>query len=106
MVLLQQCLFNLRRLKKCGLSPKTLTDFYRCTNAVSPPGMAIAPPTTAGLSRSWGALPALQDIYSTRCHRKAKKIIKDLSHPSHGLFTLLPSRWQRQGMCIKAGTRL
>jgi hypothetical protein len=24
-------LFNLRRLKKCGLSPKTLTNFYRCT---------------------------------------------------------------------------
>jgi hypothetical protein len=24
-----------------------------------------------------GKLPALQDTYSTRCHRKAKKIIKD-----------------------------
>ena len=27
----QQCLFNLRRLKKFGLAPKTLTIFYRCT---------------------------------------------------------------------------
>ena len=27
----QQHLFNLRRLKKCSLSPKTLTNFYRCT---------------------------------------------------------------------------
>jgi hypothetical protein len=27
----QQRLFNLRRLKKCCLSPKTLTNFYRCT---------------------------------------------------------------------------
>ena len=27
----QQRLFNLRRLKKLGLSPKTLTNFYRCT---------------------------------------------------------------------------
>ena len=27
----QQHLFNLRRLKKFGLSPKTLTNFYRCT---------------------------------------------------------------------------
>ena len=27
----QQHLFNLKRLKKCGLSPKTLTNFYRCT---------------------------------------------------------------------------
>ena len=26
----QQRLFNLRRLKKFGLSPKTLTSFYRC----------------------------------------------------------------------------
>ena len=28
---LQQCLFNLRRLKKFGLSPKNLTNLYRCT---------------------------------------------------------------------------
>ena len=27
----QQRLFNLRRLKKFGLSSKTLTNFYRCT---------------------------------------------------------------------------
>ena len=27
----QQCLFNLRRLKKFGLAPKTLNIFYRCT---------------------------------------------------------------------------
>jgi hypothetical protein len=27
----QQRLFNLRRLKKFGLTPKTLTNFYRCT---------------------------------------------------------------------------
>jgi hypothetical protein len=27
----QECLFNFRRLKKFGLSPKTLTNFYRCT---------------------------------------------------------------------------
>ena len=24
-------LFNLRRLKKCGLAPMTLSNFYRCT---------------------------------------------------------------------------
>ena len=27
----QQRLFNLRRLKKCGLSPKSLKNFYRST---------------------------------------------------------------------------
>jgi hypothetical protein len=51
-----------------------------------------------------GKLPALQDTYSTRCHRKAKKIIKDNNHPSHCLFTPLSSRRQGQYRCIKAGT--
>ena len=39
-----------------------------------------------------GKLPALQVTYSTRCHRKAKKIIKDNNHPSHCLFAPLQSR--------------
>ncbi|KAM9570293.1 uncharacterized protein ACWYII_042274 [Salvelinus alpinus] len=39
-----------------------------------------------------GKLPALQDTYSIRCHREAKKIIKDNNHPSHCLFTPLSSR--------------
>jgi hypothetical protein len=38
-----------------------------------------------------GILPALQDIYSTWCQRKDKKI-KDLSLQSHGLFIPFPSR--------------
>ena len=40
----QQRLFNLRRLKKDGLAPKTLTNFYRCTMA------------TARLCRGWCGL--------------------------------------------------
>ena len=52
-----------------------------------------------------GKLHALQDTYSTRCHRKAKKIIKDNNHPSHCLFTPLPSRRRGQYRCIKAGTK-
>ena len=49
-------------------------------------------------------LPALQDTYTTRCHRKAIKIIKDNNHPSHCLFTPLSSRRRGQNRCIKAGT--
>ena len=45
-----------------------------------------------------GKLPALQDTW------RAKKIIKDNNHPSHCLFTLLPSRRGGQYRCIKAGT--
>ena len=39
-------------------------------------------------------LPALQDIYSNRYHRKTKKIIKDLGHPSQVPFP--PSTIQKE----------
>ncbi len=42
-----------------------------------------------------GELPSLQDIYTRRCIRKAWRIIKDSSHPSHSLLSLLPS-----GRCL------
>ncbi|KAM9448502.1 N-myc-interactor-like isoform 2-T2 [Salvelinus alpinus] len=47
-----------------------------------------------------GKLPALQDTYTTRCHRKAKKIIKDNNHPSHCLLTPLSSR-RRESLALK-----
>ena len=34
-------------------------------------------------------LPAIQDLYTRRCQRKALKSVKDSSHPSHRLFSLL-----------------
>ena len=34
-------------------------------------------------------LPAIQDLYTRWCQRKALKIVKDSSHPSHRLFSLL-----------------
>ena len=36
-------------------------------------------------------LPAIRDLYTRRCQRKAQKCLKDSSHPSHWLFFLLPS---------------
>ena len=47
----QQSLFNLRRLKTFGLSPKTDAQLKASCRAVSLPGTATAPPTTARLSR-------------------------------------------------------
>ncbi len=35
-----------------------------------------------------GELPSLQDIYTRRCIRKSRRIIKDSSHPSHRLLSL------------------
>ncbi len=64
--------------------------------AASPPGLETAPLATAGLLQrvvrtALGELPSLQDIYTRRCTRKARRIIKDFSHPSHRLLSLLPS---------------
>jgi gmma-aminobutyric acid receptor subunit gamma len=114
----QQRLFNLRRLKKLGLAPKTL-NFYRCTIESILLGCITAwyGTCTARYLRALqrvvqsaqritgGKVPALQDIYSNRCHRKAKKIIKDNNHLSHYLFTPLSSRSQCPYRCIKAGMR-
>ena len=35
-------------------------------------------------------IPAIQDLYNRTCQRKAHKIVRDFSHPSHRLFSLLP----------------
>ena len=44
-------------------------------------------------------LPAIQDLYTRRCQRKALIIVKDPSHPSHRLFSLLPhGKWYRQAV--------
>jgi hypothetical protein len=41
-------------------------------------------------------LPPIQDIHSKWCLRKSHSNIKDPTHPSHRLFTPLPSgRWYR-----------
>ena len=109
----QQRLFNFRRQKKFGLEPKNLTNFYRCTIESTLSGCINAwygNCTTHPLQRgvrsaqriTGGKLTALQDTYSTRCHRKAKKIIRDNNYPSR--FTQLSSRRQGQYRCIKAGT--
>ena len=102
----QQRLFNLRRLKKFGLSPNALTNFYRCTiesilsgcitawygNYSSQNHKAYQRMVRSAQRITGGKLPAFQDTYTTRCHGKAIKIIKDNNHLSHCLFTLLSSR--------------
>ena len=98
----QQHLFNLRRLKKlaCHLKP---SQTYRCTiesilsgcipawygNCTTHNRRALQRVVRSAQRITGGKLPALQDTYSTRCHRKAKKIIKENNHPSHCLFTPL-----------------
>ncbi len=100
-----QCLFFLRRLRKFGMSPNILRSFYTCTVESILTGFITAwfGNNTAGNRKALqrvvrtarhivgGELPSLQDIYTRRCTRKARRIINDSSHPSHRLLSLLPS---------------
>ncbi len=80
--------------------------------AASPPGLEIAPLAAAKLCKVvvrtarhivGGELPSLQDIYTRRCIRKARRITKNFSHPSHRLLSLLPSG--RRLRSIRSRTR-
>ncbi|KAI4876664.1 hypothetical protein NFI96_007089 [Prochilodus magdalenae] len=96
-------LFFLRRLRKFGLPPDILTNFYRCTiesiltvcitvrqlSCYDRKALKRVVRTVESIKVS--KLPDLQDIYRSRCLRKIQKIRLDCSHPAHGLFTLLPS---------------
>ncbi|CAI5669471.1 unnamed protein product [Oreochromis niloticus] len=101
----QQRLFFLRRLKRFGMSPRILRTFYRCAiesiltgcittwygNSTAYNRKALQRVVRCAERIIGGELPSLQDIYRKRCLRKAGRIIKDSSHPSHKLFRLLPS---------------
>uniref|UniRef100_A0A669DS43 Alkylated DNA repair protein AlkB homologue 8 N-terminal domain-containing protein n=1 Tax=Oreochromis niloticus TaxID=8128 RepID=A0A669DS43_ORENI len=101
----QQRLFFLRRLKRFGMSPRILRTFYRCAiesiltgcittwygNSTAYNRKALQRVVRCSERIIGGELPSLQDIYRKRCLRKAGRIIKDSSHPSHKLFRLLPS---------------
>jgi hypothetical protein len=90
----QQYLYNLRRLKIFGMAPKTLTNFYRCTiESILLSWYVTAPPSTAWFSRESLGQPNASPGGTL-----------DLSHPSHGLFTLLPSDRRRQFRCIRSKT--
>ncbi|KAK3518210.1 hypothetical protein QTP70_033910, partial [Hemibagrus guttatus] len=101
----QQCLYFLRRLRKAHLPPLILTTFYRgsmesilsscitawfgnCTMSDRKTLQRIVRTTENIIGVS---LPSILDIYSTHCIRKVNSIVDDPTHPSHTLFTHLPS---------------
>ncbi len=106
-----QCLFFLRRLRKFGMSPASSDPsipwhtYLHCGESILTAGIITHwfGNSTAGNCKALqrvvrtarhivgGELPSLQDIYTRRCTRKARRIIKDSSHPSHRLLSLLPS---------------
>ncbi|KAI4886688.1 hypothetical protein NFI96_004201 [Prochilodus magdalenae] len=101
----QQRLYFLRRLRKFGMSPRILSNFYSCiiesiltscitvwygsTTVKDRKRLQRVVKTATKITKM--AQPSLQSIYNLRVHRRAASIIKDPTHPQHGLFTLLPS---------------
>ncbi|KAI4905265.1 hypothetical protein NFI96_004844 [Prochilodus magdalenae] len=111
----QQRLYFLRRLRKFGMSPRILSNFYSCiiesiltscitvwygsTTVKDRKRLQRVVKTATKITKM--AQPSLQSIYNLRVHRRAASIIKDPTHPQHGLFTLLPSAGQVQEMEIR-----
>ena len=92
-------LFPLRRLKRFGMDPQILKRFYSCTiesvtawygNCSASYRKALQRVVHTAQYITGAKLPAIQDLYTRRCRRKALKIVKDSSHPRHRLFSLLP----------------
>ena len=102
----RQHLFPLRRLKIFGMGHQILKRFYSCTNESILTGCITArycnclASDRKALQRvvrlaqyiARVKLPDIQDLYTRRCQRKAHKIVRNSSHPSHRLFSLLPER--------------
>ncbi|KAI4904809.1 hypothetical protein NFI96_000064 [Prochilodus magdalenae] len=101
----QQRLYFLRRLRKFGMSHRILSNFYSCiiesiltscitvwygsTTLKDRKRLQRVVKTATKITKM--AQPSLHSIYNLRVHRRAASIIKDPTHPQHGLFTLLPS---------------
>ncbi|KAK1802553.1 hypothetical protein P4O66_004209 [Electrophorus voltai] len=101
----QQRLYFLQKLREAHLPSPILTTFYRGTVESILSSCII---TWFGNCTAFGrktlqtivriaekiigvSLPSIMNIYITRCIRKATNIVKDPAHPSHELYTLLPS---------------
>uniref|UniRef100_A0A9J8B5F0 Reverse transcriptase domain-containing protein n=1 Tax=Cyprinus carpio carpio TaxID=630221 RepID=A0A9J8B5F0_CYPCA len=101
-----QRLFFLRTLKKNQLSSAIVVNFYRCAiesiltsfitvwygNCSVADRKALQRVVKTAQRITGTPLPAIEDIQKKRCLHQARSILKDSSHPDHGLFNLLPSR--------------
>lgn len=101
----RQRLFHLKHFRDFKLPPRVLKNFYTCTVESILTGSIISwmgSCTKKDYLALWRVvrsaertirttLPDLQDIYNRRCRLRAVKILKEPSHPSNSLFSLLPS---------------
>ena len=97
----RQSLFTLSKLKIFGMGPEILKRFYSCNiesgcitawygNCSVSDRKVLQRVVRMAQYITGAQLPAIQDLITRRCQRKALKMVKDPSHPSHRLFSLLP----------------
>jgi DNA polymerase elongation subunit (family B) len=78
------------------MGPQILNKFYSCTITAwygnCSPSDHKAPQRVVRMAQyiTVAKLPAIQNLYTRRCQKKALKIVKDSSHPRHRLFSLVP----------------
>ncbi|KAK1787161.1 hypothetical protein P4O66_017536, partial [Electrophorus voltai] len=99
----RQRLYHLRRLRDFRLPSKVLRNFYTCTiesilmgnitvwfgNSTKQDRQALQSVVRSAERITHTELPDLQTIYYKRCQTKARKIVKDPTHPNNRLFSLL-----------------
>jgi hypothetical protein len=88
----RQNLFPLRRLKRFGMGPQTLKRFYSCTikcfltvcitawygNGSASNRKALHRVVRTAQYITGAKLPAIQDLYTRQCQRKALKIVQKI----------------------------
>ncbi|KAK1793659.1 hypothetical protein P4O66_012026, partial [Electrophorus voltai] len=101
-----QRLYHLRRLRDFRLPSKVLRNFYTCTiesiltgnitvwfgNSTKQDRRALQRVMRSAERITHTELPDLQTIYYKRCQTKARRIVKDPTHPNNRLFSLLRER--------------
>ncbi len=111
----QQRLYFLRQLRKFNLPQELLKQFYSaimesvlCSSITVWFGSATKTDirrlqrTVRIAERIIGApLPSLQELYTSRVKKRAKKVTLDPSHPAHSLFQLLPSGRRYRSLSTK-----
>ncbi|KAL3065206.1 hypothetical protein OYC64_015394 [Pagothenia borchgrevinki] len=66
-----------------------ITAWYGSCTVLNRKALQRVVKTAQNITRT--ELPSMEDLYSQRLRKKALRIIKDPHHPSHKLFSLLPS---------------
>ena len=114
----QQRLYGLRRLKKFGLRPNTIRDFYRGTieslltssftswygSCTDRDRKALRRVVRTAEKITGCELPSMEDLYTQRCLQKSLRIIKDPTHPHKRLFSPMKSKRVKGYKILKAQT--